>query len=423
LPLLSFQTSTPQIQCSECPEEALEFERAGYGYAVVALLFFFPLIYILVRVIKRYNKDRLAHFVELASRRMDSMRAKSIGRKKQEQLKNIKPQLDLIAGRLKVLANEQHDQLERKESAGEAKASNSIVRKKLKESVQVHTDGGITFDASLLFDELDTSRDGILSYTELNQILELDPVQLTEFVRRMNEREGVPPNSSVVSRRTFVRHFVTVLVESSNFRPSKEEAEDLFDEIAKQGTNRYGAVEPEKFYTSSLSTFLSDTQINNLLVRLRGHQTAQPSSQLRRRPSDGVSSSQLRRRSSAGVLSERADVGRDNTRAIRRDTFVEQYPRLLMEIATDPDALPMLSTRLGGGIGSAKVDMGVDITFVDLSLTVAVGDFSVNVVDKVTGRLRAGTMVSTWMIGFVGDKIRFASHLMTPYLLVQNRQL
>jgi hypothetical protein len=62
----------------------------------------------------------------------------------------------------------------------------------------------------LLF-ELDTSRDGILSYTELNQILELDPVQLTEFVRRMNEQGRVSPNSSTVSRRTFVRHFVNVL--------------------------------------------------------------------------------------------------------------------------------------------------------------------------------------------------------------------
>jgi Ca2+-binding EF-hand superfamily protein len=394
LSLLSLKTATPKIQCSECPEEALAFERAGWGYAVVFFMFFFPLVYIFVRAIKRYNKDRLAHFMELASRRMDSMRAKSIRGKRQEQLKNIKPQLDLIAGRLKALANEQ-DQLERKGSGDASEASNIIVSsKRLKESVQVHTDGTVTFDASLLFDELDTSRDGVLSYTELNQILELDPVQLTEFVRRMNERERASSNSSsTVSRRTFVRHFVNVLAESSNFRPSKEEAEDLFDEIAEQGTNRYGAVEPEKFYTSSLSTFLSDTQINNLLVRLRGHQAAQPARSTR-------------------TLLEGADGGCDNTsrairresdntsRAIRRETFVKQYPRLLIEIATDPDALPMLSTRPGGGIAPADLDMGVDITFEDLSLTVAVGDFSVNVVDKVTGRLRAGTMVSTRMIDF-----------------------
>jgi Ca2+-binding EF-hand superfamily protein len=400
-----------------CPEEALTIERADYGYSVVGIMFLLTLVYICVRTIKRYNKERLAHFMELASRRMDSIRAKSIRGKRQEQLKNIKPQLDLIAGRLKALKLKHQER-------GDVESSNSILRKNAKESVQVHTDGAITFDASLLFDELDTSRDGVLSYTELNQILELDPVQLTEFIRRMNERERVSSSdSSTVSRRTFLRHFVNVLAESSNFRPSKEEAEYLFDEIAKQGTNRNGSVEPEKFYTSSLSTFLSDTQINNLLVRLRGHQA-----QAQAAPREGESdSAQFRRRSSARVLSERADggLGRDNTssRAIRRDTFVAHYPRLLMEIATNPDALPMLSARPGGGIGSVDLDMGVDITFEDLSLTVAVGDNSINVVDKVTGRLRAGTMVSTRMIDFVGDKTELDSHLTIPSPLLQTRQL
>lgn len=332
-------------------------------------MLFFSFIYILVRVIKRYNKDRYDHLVELASRRMDSMRAQSIRGKRQKELQRIKPQLDLIAGRLRVLANEQ----DQPESVGSGHTNSSFGGKKLKESVQVRTDGTITFDASLLFDELDTNSDGILSYTELNRILELDPVQLTEFVRRMNEREEMSFNSSVVSRRTFLRHFVNVLAESSNFRPTKEEAAQLFDEIAKQGTNRYGAVEPDKFYTSSLSNFLSDTQINNLLVRLRGHQSA------------------------VG--------GSDESRAIRRYLFVAHYPQVLMEIAADPDAMPMLSTIREGGITSADLDMGVDITFEDLSLTVAVGNFSIDVVDKVTGRLRAGTMVSTRVIGLISVNI------------------
>jgi Ca2+-binding EF-hand superfamily protein len=396
----------PSIECAQCDEEALSFERANYGYYLLSIMLVIPLIYILVRVVKRYNKDRYDHFVELASRRMDSMRVKSIRGKRQEQLERIKPQLDLIAGRLRVLANEQ-DQM----GSGDTGNSiiSSIISKKHKESVQVRTDGAVTFDAKLLFDELDTSRDGILSYTELNQILELDPVQLTEFVRRMNERDGVSPNCSVVSRRCFLRHFVNVLAESSNFGPTKEEAGDLFDEIATQGTNKDGSVEPGKFYTSSLSNFLSDTQINNLLVRLRGHQSPTKLSEFRV--------------ASVRVLSGLADGGRDKNRAIRRDTFVSQYPQLLMEIAIDPDALPMLSTIREGGISSVDLLMGVDITFEDLSLAVAVGDFSINVVEKVTGRLRAGTMVSTRMIGFVGDKIVLASHLTIRFPLVQNRQL
>jgi Ca2+-binding EF-hand superfamily protein len=361
-------------------------------------------LYILVKVVKRYQKDRYAHYLELASRRMDSMRLRSYSINKQEQLKRIKPQLDLIAGRLnKVVANQQ-DHTKSMESNGTSDSESGSKRL----SVHVYTGGAITFDAKLLFDELDTSRDGILSYTELNVILELDHVQLMEFVRRMNKLGGVSPSCSVVSRRIFLRHFVCVLTESSNFRPSKEEAEQLFDEIAKQGTNKYGGVEPDKFYTSSISSFLSDTQINNLLFRLRMCQSE--------------SSTEATRPDSVRSLTELADGGRNKNKAIRRDVFVAQYPQLLMEIAIDPDPVPIYSMR-SGGINPKLDNMEVDITFEDLSLTVALGDNSINVVEKVTGRLRAGTMVSTRIIGFVGDKIGFASHLTISCPLVQNRQL
>jgi hypothetical protein len=407
LTLISFQTSKPSIECAQCEEEALSLERDNYGYAVLSIMLFFPLLYILVRVIKRYQKDRYAHFLELASRRMDSMRAESHRGKKHERLKRIKPQLEIIAGRLRAKQQEQ-DFLESKGS-GEGDTSNSIEivnSKRPKESVHVDTDGAVTFDAKQLFDDLDTApTDGTLSYTELNAILELDHLQLIEFVRRMNKLEGVSPNCSVVSRRTFLRHFVDVLAESSNFKPNKAEAERLFDEIAKQGTNKYGAVEPGKFYTSSLSNFLSDSQINNLLVRLRSRQSAGP-------PDSHLDS----------VRGLSGDGGRDKNRAIRRDTFVAHYPELLMEIAIDPDQMPMLSTIRDGGTNS-ELPMGVDITFENLSLSISMGEFSINVVDKVTGRLRAGTMVSTWMVGFVGDKIGFASHLTIPCPLLQNRQL
>jgi hypothetical protein len=355
-----------------------------WGYYLLSFLLFFAVLYILVQIVKRYNKDRYAHYLELASRRMNSMRAEMDRGKRQEQLKGIKPQLDLIAGRLKVLANQQ-DHLESKGSMEESMATsisgNSSGSKRPEESVQFHTDGAITFDAKILFDALDTSRDGILSYTELNVILGLDHVQLIEFVRRMNNLEGVSPSCSVVSRRIFLRHFVNVLAESSNFRPTEEEAEDLFDEIAKQGTNKYGHVEPDKFYTSSLSNFLSDTQINNLLVRLRSRQSE--------------TSAESSRLDSVRALTELADGGRDKNRAIRRDNFVAQYPQLLMEIAIDPDPVPMLSSMRSDSISAALHNMEVDITFEDLSLTVALGGNSINVVEKVTGRLRAGTMVST----------------------------
>jgi Ca2+-binding EF-hand superfamily protein len=235
-------------------------------------MFSFALAYILYRVVMRYNKDRYAHFMELANRRINSMRVESLGLsqaynnygpgKRQEQLKRIKPQLDLIAGRLRVVAlAKNQDKLSstgsnsNTDTTSTNHSTSSSSSKKNRESVRVQSEGAITFDAKRVFDELDADGNGNLSYTELNAILELNGVQLTEFVRRMNDLGCVSANCTVVSRRVFCRHFVNVLAETSNFGPTKEEAQQLFDEIAKQGTNKYGDVEPAKFYTSSLSTF------------------------------------------------------------------------------------------------------------------------------------------------------------------------
>jgi hypothetical protein len=154
-----------------------------------------------------------------------------------------------------------------------------------------------------------------------------------------------------------------------------------------------------------ISNFLSNTQINGLLVRLRSRQSEEPADSYRI--------------NSFRALSELADGGRDK-RAIRRDTFIEQYPQLLIEIAIDPDPDPV---PMHSSMRNDFKKMDVDISFEDLSLAVALGGNSVNVVEKVTGRLRAGTMVSTRMIGFVGDNIGFALHLTIPCPLVQNRQL
>jgi Ca2+-binding EF-hand superfamily protein len=362
-------------------------------------MFSFALAYILYRVVMRYNKDRYAHFMELANRRINSMRVESLGLsqaynnygpgKRQEQLKRIKPQLDLIAGRLRVVAlAKNQDKLSstgsnsNTDTTSTNHSTSSSSSKKNRESVRVQSEGAITFDAKRVFDELDADGNGNLSYTELNAILELNGVQLTEFVRRMNDLGCVSANCTVVSRRVFCRHFVNVLAETSNFGPTKEEAQQLFDEIAKQGTNKYGDVEPAKFYTSSLSTFLSDPQINDLLVRLRSRQHDR---------STRLSLGSAEEPTSVGDASAGFGGQRNRYRFIQREVFVANYPKLLYDITADPDPMPILSTIRDGGCLDL---LGVDIAFEDLSLAVNVGGNSVKVVDQVTGRLRAGTMVS-----------------------------
>ena len=53
-------------------------------------------------------------------------------------------------------------------------------------AIQFTDQGQVSFDAAKLFDSIDTNGDGVLSYSELNVILQLDPLELNDFVRRMN---------------------------------------------------------------------------------------------------------------------------------------------------------------------------------------------------------------------------------------------
>jgi ABC-type multidrug transport system ATPase subunit len=71
----------------------------------------------------------------------------------------------------------------------------------------------------------------------------------------------------------------------------------------------------------------------------------------------------------------------DDNDIISRDVFVAHYPVFLRQITESS----------GGGQGETE---GVDICFQDLSLQVKVGKNDINVVDRITGRIRAKTMTA-----------------------------
>ena len=88
---------------------------------------------------------------------------------------------------------------------------------------------------------------------------------------------------------------------------------------------------------------------------------------------------------------ESNNLSRDSRMMISRPDFVEYYPQLLLEITTEADY------QMGepdGDDASRGQCPGVDISFQDLSLSIKVGDNVINVVDKVTGRIRAKTMTA-----------------------------
>ena len=239
----------------------------------------------------------------------------------------------------------------------------------------IRTEGKLVFRAGRVFDEIDADHNGSLSFAELNAVMELPPLQLREFVRSMNEKARLPPDTNYVTKSTFELHFLDALETCVHFQPSGEEAAELFDEIS--GGKDHAT--PQDFYRSSMSTFLSDSQINHLLRRFRGI---------------GDPSETSGRSESTRFVSQRKLSRTKNPRAIRKEVFVAHYPQLLSQITTSENHLPALSEHAGSFDKEEEGSAGVDIAFEDLCLTVQVGNKSINVVDHVTGRLQAQTMTA-----------------------------
>lgn len=73
---------------------------------------------------------------------------------------------------------------------------------------KTNKDGVIVgFNSDTLFDAIDTSGDGVISYEELDKAMALTGDQLTIFISKMNSAGGTPGNCTTVSRECFVRHF------------------------------------------------------------------------------------------------------------------------------------------------------------------------------------------------------------------------
>ena len=119
----------------------------------------------------------------------------------------------------------------------------------------------IEFDARAVFDILDADDSGDVTFEELNAILGFNDLELGEFVRRMNELGGQSKDLQSVTRPIFVKYFLQVLKDTTNLTVSFEEAAELFEEMS----NGKDQVHMSKFYTSSMSDFLSDIQILDLI--------------------------------------------------------------------------------------------------------------------------------------------------------------
>jgi hypothetical protein len=265
-----YKTAVPAIECKKCKVGATEMTQDPYGYIVLGIAMLFVVVYIGFTLLERHNNG-LAHKLHELEKRMlktaNSNRRFTTGNFQSQQkqmLEKLRPKLELISRRL--------SKLEEMSIFGDSLGSFSRHGKKLSHN-GVEIDGdAIKFDARRVFDILDTDSSGDVTYKELNAILGLNDLELKDFIRRMNEMAGTESNnSSLVTRPVFVKYFLQVLTETSNLTISFEEAEALFDEMAEDAKDGWKSqiwvneVNMNRFYSSSMSEFLSDSQIFDLI--------------------------------------------------------------------------------------------------------------------------------------------------------------
>jgi len=169
-----------------------------------------------------------------------------------------------------------------------------------------------------------------------------------------------------VTRPVFAKYFLQVLTETSNLTISYEESNAMFDELAC-GNKSLNEINMNNFYTSSMSEFLSDSQILQLIKEFKAlkaevNESSDPSitggSDRRagisnRRTSTSLNALRNSRRPSTMSLEITTSVdelrGRDRRRSIvsvassaqptttkstiiEREFFIQNYPQLLMDV-------------------------------------------------------------------------------------------
>ena len=356
------------MPCDRC-DAGTETKTQSTEQVVITWVIFGLLCLIVIsRIVLRYiriDKEKL-----LSALAMDTVMEATRGedelqrvdhKKEQEKYTKLRPKLELIAERLRKIRNED---------------ANDSPPPPQDDIFYVSKSGDILFDANAFFDVIDKNKDGVLSFSELNEIMCLGEDQLNAFIANMRARmpqleRRATRHLGTVAKDTFVKCFLDALADAAHLEPTRDEAERLFLEIAGEEENaptahatrrfsvRASATKPtslsvsyERLHSSpALTSFLSDMQIYGIVSRFKKKQRE-----------------------------EGGKVG-----AISKEEFVDFYPRFLGEVMR-----PDFTTSL---VKPSKSD-GLDVTFQNLCLAVKVGKGEMNVVDGVTGRFCSHTMVA-----------------------------
>lgn len=348
--------------------------------------------YILGVYVFKYWTDQLYKLSLIEKRKLDPFKKLNIFDQREKRMKRIRPTLETLARKME------------ENKIGTRKVKNDILKIPESDDPQFHSQA-----LRALFNALDDDDSGTLSYNEFNTLLGMNQVQLQQFIGGMNSRAGLDYDTKVLTRAVFVKNFLPVLEECSHFAPDEEDAEALFDEMARyeRETGR-GHNEPpeshagdhgeddmnveirfETFREKDFFHFLSQQQTNDLMKRFRWLRTQQNKAAQRAQGAN----TRVRRNTLMGAAGfSREQSARDGL-TIGKDEFVKNYPKLLKEVVTTNAARRDSKSGISSG-GSEEEYPTVDITFDNLSLSVELAKTKVYIVDHVTGRLRARTMTA-----------------------------
>ena len=227
------------------------------------------------------------------------------------------------------------------------------------------------FDAERLYTELDVDKSGDLSYEELNNVLDLRPRQLDEFMSYMNQLGGESEGEETVLKETFVHHFIEALDQASNFDPSGEEAERVYAQLVKElNVPESQGIDLSKLQETNLSSFLSESEI----IKLR--------KKFQNQSQDTIADEEFELNLASPSKKSFRILNGATVTVVKKEFFVQFYPTFLAEIK-DGRVLEEISSS----------DM-IDLTFQNLSLHVTVKDQQRAVVNSVTGRIHQKSMTA-----------------------------
>jgi hypothetical protein len=320
-----YKTAKPTIRCRTCAEGATQLTQDFYGYIILSVILFLVVVYVTHGLLNRYNKrlaDRIHYFEKrvFVDKLQGTMKKAHImlghSQQQKQMLEKLRPKLEVISRRLARLektspkspghvrknsngSSPGHTRTNswgslpnhvrknswgskpgharknswgskpghaRKNSWGTSPGPGAQVRKNSSGNGLDFVGDDIRFDARRVFDILDANGSGDVTFEELNVIMGFNEVELKEFIRRMNEMAGLTSDTGTVSRPVFVKYFLQALLETSKLTISFEEAANLFDEMSGSTSEKaVNEISMNTFYKSSMSDFLSDTQIFELI--------------------------------------------------------------------------------------------------------------------------------------------------------------